>query len=150
MHFPPNPDFTKLKLFIDASYPSNCAEPYAFSEFSFHGNTISIGVLDWQDDVDDVIIECTSIGASGDITLDCSASTGRWSARLAELPGLNLLVTEAKFLGTLNNPAEISPAPIKARVPALNPSALICTIRAKSGGGSLWGFIQLSVVDAPQ
>jgi hypothetical protein len=64
LHVPDPPQLELLTYAVDASYPTNCDEPYEITGFSqeqiystlgFSG-TISIKVLDWQNDVDKVTL----------------------------------------------------------------------------------------------
>ena len=58
-----------ISFAIDASYPKNCDEPYSISNFTqidelteFGGSaTVRVDVLDWQNDVDSVSLNCPLI-----------------------------------------------------------------------------------------
>jgi len=89
LHFPPGADFSTLQLVIDASYPGNCLEPYGFSEFSLEDDTIKVGVLDWQDDVESVSILASVLGADEDIALQHDEIDGTWYATLSERPAVD-------------------------------------------------------------
>ena len=101
LHFPPGADFKALRLTIDATYPGNCREPYAFSEFSFENEMLSIGVLDWQENVDSVSILASSIGGSEDIALEFDDGSNLWYASLIEPPGGGYRLVNAEFIGRL-------------------------------------------------
>jgi hypothetical protein len=58
-----------IQFAIDACFPGNCEEPYAFENFTQDAlyetpgsqATVTVDVLDWQDDVNEVYLHCPSI-----------------------------------------------------------------------------------------
>ena len=59
----------EVQFAIEASYPGNCNEPYAFENFLqgiLYENVgsqalVTVDVLDWQDDVDEVFLHCPDV-----------------------------------------------------------------------------------------
>ncbi len=161
LHFPPNPEFRKLKLIIDASYPSNCMEPYGFSDFSYSNNSVAIGVLDWQENVNSVEIVITAIGATEDIYLELDPFNNLWNGELGILPGTGLMVIDAAFRGELVSDSDprngirgLQDAEgygIRGLYGFSNPSGdlIACPVKATSDGMALWGHVILQVIDAP-
>jgi len=64
------PDLAKAMLVVDASWPSNCKEPYSLSNFiqveplSTEGGSteVKVSVYDWQDNAEGVSMDASSIG----------------------------------------------------------------------------------------
>ncbi len=177
MHFPPDADFKALRLTIDATYPGNCREPYAFSEFSFEDEMLSIGVLDWQDNIDSVSILATSIGGNVDITLERDDARGLWYASLFEPPGGGYRLVNAEFIGRLTSSDDhladmiggfasttnnINLPGTADAVPGFSPASplldsstgntirRLCFVRADSDGGSLYGLLRLEIEPLPE
>jgi hypothetical protein len=92
---PTPPKFMMIKYAVDASYPGNCLEPYAFenftqskitSEFSSYG-TVNIDVKDWQGDVDAVTLWAPFITGEPSTSL-AHKSGDTWSVDLINNMGL--------------------------------------------------------------
>ncbi len=65
IYIPIPPNWNQITFAVDASWPGNCKEPYAIENFlqeneiyeiQYYGTDIYIDVLDWQDDVTEVIL----------------------------------------------------------------------------------------------
>jgi hypothetical protein len=92
---PNPPKFLMIKYAVDASYPSNCAEPYSIgnfvqgkitSEVGSHA-TVSVDVKDWQGDVDMVKL---NISLLNDTPLMLTHQTGdTWSGELVNAKGVS-------------------------------------------------------------
>jgi len=143
LHFPPEPHFRQLKLVIDVSYPGNCREPYAFNDFSFSSKTLSVGVLDWQDDVDDVRLMTSIIGASEDFALVHDSLSNVWSIDVTQAPG-RFMIKGASFRG------QLADGEIVASIDNPQAHLITCPVKASSGEKALWGYIILDVIDKPQ
>jgi hypothetical protein len=78
-----------IKFAIDASWPSNCEEPYMMNNFtqgmlqSYQGATsdITVDVYDWQDNVDSVRIQCSAITGQTDTYMTKNSGT-KWGVEL--------------------------------------------------------------------
>ena len=78
-----------IKFAIDASWPSNCEEPYMMNNFTqgmlqaYQGATsdISVDVYDWQDNVDSVRIQCSTITGQTDTYMTKISGT-KWGVEL--------------------------------------------------------------------
>ncbi len=84
-----HPDYSTVVFVIDASWPGNCKEPYevancyatgAFSNEVANTQTISCDVLDWQDDVQSVMIDLSSLGG-GSHTPMTNVSGTKWAVQ---------------------------------------------------------------------
>ncbi|MFH1676158.1 MAG: carboxypeptidase-like regulatory domain-containing protein [bacterium] len=97
MYIPPVPKKFWIDFAIDASYPTNCIEPYDLENFGFEGKiypddpdlagtdqgegTIFSEVYDWQDNIQDVSVDTTPI--TGHIThLSYNPDTERYEASI--------------------------------------------------------------------
>jgi hypothetical protein len=78
-----------IKFAIDASWPSNCEEPYMMNNFTqgmlqaYQGATsdITVDVYDWQDNVDSVRIQCSTITGETDTYMTKISGT-KWGVEL--------------------------------------------------------------------
>ena len=78
-----------IKFAIDASWPSNCEEPYMMNNFTqgmlqaYQGATsdITVDVYDWQDNVDSVRIQCSAITGQTDTYMTKISGT-KWGVEL--------------------------------------------------------------------
>jgi hypothetical protein len=78
-----------IKFAIDASWPSNCEEPYMMNNFTqgmlqaYQGATsnIAVDVYDWQDNVDSVRIQCSAITGQTDTYMTKISGT-KWGVEL--------------------------------------------------------------------
>ena len=78
-----------IKFAIDASWPSNCEEPYMMNNFTqgmlqaYQGATsdITVDVYDWQDNVNSVRIQCSTISGQTD-TYMTKISGNKWGVEL--------------------------------------------------------------------
>ncbi len=85
-----------IQFAIDASYPGNCEEPYAFENFTqgvlydTPGSqaTVTIDVLDWQDDVNEVYLHCPSITGPALLPFD-NAGGSTWQLDFVNSIGAN-------------------------------------------------------------
>ena len=99
MYIPPVPKKFMIDFAIDASWPSNCPEPYDLDAFGYEGKIypddpdlegtdqgeglVYTKVLDWQSNVSEVTVDTTPI--TGDITsLAYNVSTDRWEAAITD------------------------------------------------------------------
>jgi hypothetical protein len=88
---PDPPKFVLIKYAVDASYPSNCLEPYSIENFIQAGITtevgshgiISVDVKDWQGDVDLVILDAPNLNDSPLVLTHQSGDT--WSGDFTNL-----------------------------------------------------------------
>jgi hypothetical protein len=98
---PDPPKFVMIKYAVDASYPSNCQEPYALENFTqtdimavpgSHGN-VRIDVKDWQNDIDSVTIYAPELN---DEPLSLTHQFGNtWSSEFTNLKAS----TAGKYIG---------------------------------------------------
>jgi hypothetical protein len=99
MYIPPVPKKFQIQFAIDASWPTNCEEPYDLDEFGYQGKIypddpgldgidqgeglVYSKVYDHQDNVSEVTLDTTPI--TGDITeLTYNPDTGRWEATITD------------------------------------------------------------------
>ncbi len=83
-----------IQFAIDASYPCNCEEPYAFENFQqdvLHPHVganaaVTIDVLDWQNDVSEVYLQCPEITNEPETPFEFVASNS-WSLNLVNNTG---------------------------------------------------------------
>jgi hypothetical protein len=86
-----NPNVT---LAVDASFPGNCEEPYSIENFSQDklysqiGDSadISVDVLDWQDNVNGVLLYCPDITGSALLPFTKETSS-KWSMEFENVSG---------------------------------------------------------------
>ncbi len=84
-----------IQFAVDASYPSNCEEPYAFENFTqgvLHESigsqaAVTVDVHDWQDDVNEVYLECPEITNEPQSQLE-HVALSRWKLNLVNNTGV--------------------------------------------------------------
>jgi len=100
LYVPPAPKKFLINFAIDASWPTNCEEPYDLENFGFEGSIypddpdldgidqgeglIFTEVHDWQFNVSEVTIDTTPI-TGGITTLEYNSDTDRWEAPITDL-----------------------------------------------------------------
>ena len=85
---------THVKYAVDASYPGNCNEPYAFDNLTQgsikdsvgSSTTVGVDVFDWQDNVSEVWLECPEITGQNLVAFH-AASGNRWELELVNNTG---------------------------------------------------------------
>ena len=115
IYIPEPPNWHQITFAVDASWPGNCKEPYAFENFiqddifNIVGSSgsISIDVLDWQDDVDSVILEAPEF--TGEASTPMTHTGGNtWSVELVNSNGLLSGTYPAKITVTSTNSGELA------------------------------------------
>lgn len=83
-----------IQFAVDASYPSNCEEPYEITDFTQgvlydeigYSTDIEITVRDWQEDVSEVKLYCPEITGGALLTFD-QIDPEKWKAELVNETG---------------------------------------------------------------
>jgi len=106
---PDPPEYFMIKYAVDASYPTNCLEPYAFENFTqeqilavpgSHG-IISVDVKDWQGDADSVSLYAPDLNDSALALTHQSGDT--WSGDFTNLNAATVGEYAAKITATSTN-----------------------------------------------
>ncbi len=97
IHIPPPPEWTLVRFAVDASWPVNCNEPYAFENFhqeQLYGwvgakAKIEIDVLDWQNDVTEVLLLAPEL--TGEDSIELANTIGNtWEVEVVNTAGLGV------------------------------------------------------------
>jgi hypothetical protein len=99
-----------IQFAIDASYPGNCEEPYAFENFQqdvLHPHvganaTVTIDVLDWQNNVSEVYLQCPEITNEPETAFEY-VSSNRWRLNLVNNAGAPIGTYTAYLLSRSSN-----------------------------------------------
>ena len=115
IRIPPPPQWSTVKFAVDASWPSNCQEPYAYENFiqgNIHeeiGSTgdISIDVLDWQNDVTEVVVR--AYGIIGDDFVPMTNTVGNtWTMEVTNNLGAVNGPHTAEIIARSANPGNLA------------------------------------------
>lgn len=95
IHIPSPPELTLVRFAVDASWPFNCIEPYVIENFhqeQLYGwvgakAEIKVDVLDWQDDVTEVLLLAPEL--TGEDSIELANTIGNtWEVEVVNAAGL--------------------------------------------------------------
>jgi hypothetical protein len=110
----PNSNFN-VQFAVDASYPGNCEEPYEISNFQQgylrdeigESATVTADILDWQDDVSEVLLHCPAITNQSETPLEFD-NQNQWKLNLINVTGASIGTYNAYLRAESSNSGSLS------------------------------------------